>query len=53
MGIVIAAGVFFGIWMDKKFPNEYSGFTIFFSLFGVFAALYQVIKSVINLNGKE
>lgn len=50
MGLIIAAGVFLGIWLDKKFPNEYSGFTISLSLLGVFIALYQVIRKVIQMS---
>jgi len=50
MGIIIAGGVFLGIWLDKKFPNEYSGFTIGISLLGVFIALYQVIRKVSQIS---
>ncbi|UJH90230.1 AtpZ/AtpI family protein [Antarcticibacterium sp. 1MA-6-2] len=50
MGIIIAAGVFIGIWLDKKYPNEYSGFTIGISLLGVFIALYQVIRKVTQMS---
>lgn len=50
MGIIIAAGVFIGIWLDKKYPNEYSGFTIGISLLGVFVALYQVIRKVTQMS---
>lgn len=50
MGLIIAAGVFLGIWLDKKYPNEYSGFTIGLSLLGVFIALYQVIRKVMQMS---
>lgn len=50
MGLIIAAGVFLGIWLDTKFPNEFSGFTIGVSLLGVFIALYQVIRKVTRLS---
>ncbi|WP_417884641.1 AtpZ/AtpI family protein [Zunongwangia sp.] len=53
MGIMIAGGVFLGIWLDKKIPNKYSAFTIGLSLFGVFLALYQVFRSVKDLGGKN
>ncbi|MDN3595886.1 AtpZ/AtpI family protein [Zunongwangia endophytica] len=46
MAIIIAGGVFLGIWLDGKFPNKFSAFTISLSLLGVFIALYQVIRSV-------
>lgn len=53
MGIIIAAGVFLGIWLDEKFPNKYSAYTIIISLLGVFIALYQVYRSVKNLNDDD
>ena len=53
MGIIIAAGVFLGIWLDEKCPNKFSAYTISLSLLGVFIALYQVYRSVKNLDKDE
>jgi uncharacterized membrane protein YfcA len=53
MGIIIAAGVFLGIWLDGKFPNKYSAFTIGVSLLGVFVALYQVYRGISDMNKDE
>lgn len=53
MGIIIAAGVFLGIWLDREYPNEYSAFTIGISLLGVFIALFQVIRKVIQMSKDE
>lgn len=50
MGIIIAAGVFAGVWLDSKYPNEYSVFTIGISLLGVFIALFMVINRVIQMS---
>jgi len=50
MGIIIAGGVFLGIWLDSKYPNNFSGFTIGISLLGVFIALYQVIRRVSKMS---
>lgn len=50
MGIIIAAGVFIGVWLDGKYPNKYSAYTISLSLLGVFIALYQVYRSVKSMN---
>ncbi|QLE01003.1 AtpZ/AtpI family protein [Galbibacter sp. BG1] len=52
MGIIIAAGVFLGVWLDEKYSNKTSTFTIIFSLVGVFAALYNVYRQVKDL-GKD
>lgn len=50
MGLIIGGGVFLGIWLDEKFPNKYSAFTISVSLLGVFIALYQVFRMVRDLD---
>lgn len=50
MGVIIAAGVFLGIWLDGKYNNEGSLFTIVCSLLSVFIALYNVMQQVKNLN---
>lgn len=53
MGVIIAGGVFTGIWLDKKYPNQFSAFTIGISLLGVFIALYLVIKRVTQMSKDE
>lgn len=50
MIIVILGGVLLGIWLDGKYENKFSVFTISCSLLGVFISLYQVYKSVKDLN---
>jgi F0F1-type ATP synthase assembly protein I len=50
MGIVIAIGTLFGQWLDGKYENGYSLFTIVFSLLAVFGSLYLVIKKVISIS---
>mgnify|MGYP000922989038 CR=1 FL=1 len=52
MGVIIAAGVYLGFWLDDKYSNEGSLFTIILSLLAVFIALYNVIRQVKNLNDK-
>ncbi|WP_081208099.1 AtpZ/AtpI family protein [Salegentibacter sediminis] len=53
MGIIIAAGVFAGIWLDEKFPNKYSAYTISLSLLGVFVALYQVFRGLKDISDED
>lgn len=50
MMVVILGGVLLGVWLDEKYENKYSAFTISCSLLGVFIALYQVYKSVKDLD---
>ena len=47
---IICLFAFFGVWLDGKFPNEYSAYTLIFSLLGVALAMYFVIKQVTNMN---
>ncbi len=52
MGAIIFLLSYLGSWLDDKYPNKYSAFTIIFSLLSVFLSLYNVIKQVNNLNNK-
>ncbi|MCK5677252.1 MAG: AtpZ/AtpI family protein [Flavobacteriaceae bacterium] len=53
MGITIAIGTFFGQWLDGKYPNDYSLYTVIFSLLGVFGSLYMVIKKVVSFSEEK
>lgn len=53
MAIVIAAGTYLGVWLDEKYPNQYSAFTVGCSLFAIFAALYNVFRQLKNINKKN
>ncbi len=50
MGVVIFAFTYFGMWLDEKYSDGGSLFTIIFSLLSVFIALYNVIRQVKNIN---
>lgn len=50
MGIIIFLFSYFGIWLDEKYSNGGSIWTIILSLLSVFLALYNVIRQVKNLN---
>lgn len=49
MGFIIGLGAFIGVQLDKKYPNEYSSFTIICSLSGVFLSLYVVIRQLTKM----
>ncbi|MGJ5642974.1 AtpZ/AtpI family protein [Formosa sp. S-31] len=53
MVAIIGVLTYLGVWLDDKYPNEYSMFTIIFSLLGVTGAIYMIIKQVTNLNKEE
>lgn len=50
MLVYIIGGVYFGKYLDTKLQSETPWMTIIFSLIGVFAGLYKVIKEVSSLN---
>jgi hypothetical protein len=50
MAIIIGGMAYLGVWLDGKYPNRYSVYTIICSLFGVFAAFYNVYRQVKNMN---
>jgi len=50
MAIIIGGMAYLGVWLDEKYPNRYSAYTVICSLFGVFAALYNVFRQVKNMN---
>ncbi|MEQ3661607.1 MAG: AtpZ/AtpI family protein [Flavobacterium sp.] len=52
MGVIILAFSFLGKWIDEKYLLE-NIFTIIFTLFGVFLALYNVISQVNKMNKDE
>ena len=47
LAVTVAAMVFLGIWLDKKFDTS-PIFSIICSFLGVFAALYNFIKTVLK-----
>lgn len=53
MAFLIGIGAFIGVKLDQNFPNEYSLFTIIFSLSGVFLGLYVVIRQLIKMTKAE
>ncbi|NBL65369.1 F0F1-ATPase subunit [Flavobacterium sp. NST-5] len=52
MGFIIFIFTYAGIWLDEKYPNDHSVWTIILSIFSVFVALYNVIRQVKELNKK-
>jgi len=48
MGIVIALFSWLGDYLDKKYQTAQPWWTIGLSLFGIFAALYLVLKNLIS-----
>lgn len=50
---IISVFSFIGVWLDKKFPNAYSAYTVICALFGVAIAMYLVIKQVIQMNNDD
>lgn len=51
LAITVTVMVFVGVWLDDKFETT-PILTVIFSLFGVFAGMYNFIKTVIRAGKK-
>lgn len=49
MAVIIGGCVWLGVWLDGRYNPGGSGWTVGLSLFGVAAALYQVMNGVIRI----
>lgn len=50
MGVIIGGLTWLGVFLDEKYNHGGKAWTLSLSLFGVFAALYLVIREVINMS---
>jgi F0F1-type ATP synthase assembly protein I len=53
MVVIIVLGSFGGVKLDEMYPNEYSVFTIIFSLTSVGISMYYVIRQVNHRKEKK
>ncbi len=53
MGAIIGGAVWLGVFLDGKYNPGGKVYTLCLSLFGVFAALYLVIKEVMDMSKNE
>ena len=53
MAVIIAAGTFFGDYLDEKNTSDTPIYTITLSLLSIFLALYYVLKKIIQHNEKK
>ena len=48
MGAITAVGVFIGIALDDKYPNENNRFTLILKLFSVIFSVFYAIKRIVS-----
>ena len=53
MLVTIGLGAFAGVKLDERYPNQYSIFTIIFSLTSIGIALFSVIKQVTKFSNQK
>ena len=53
MAVIIAAGTFFGDYLDQVNNTNSKIYTIILSLISIFLAMYYVLKIIINHNEKK
>lgn len=53
MGIIIVGFSYLGSWLDEKYQNKEGMYLKILTLFGVFVAMYSVIRQVNKLNNNK
>ena len=53
MGAIIGGMVWLGVWLQDKYSPQGIWYKVGFSLFGVIAAVYLIIKEVIQLSKEQ
>ena len=47
---IIGGGTYLGVFLDEKFPNKHSIYTVICSLFAVIISIYFVIRQIIKIS---
>ncbi|WP_420323057.1 AtpZ/AtpI family protein [Flagellimonas sp.] len=47
---IIGGGTYLGVFLDEKFPNKHSIYTVICSLFAVLISIYFVIRQIIKMS---
>lgn len=47
---IIGAGTYLGVFLDEKYPNKHSIYTVICSLFVVIISIYFVIRQIIKMS---
>jgi len=50
MVAIIGGGTYLGVFLDEKFPNKHSIYTVICSLFAVIISIYFVIRRIIKMS---
>ncbi len=53
MGIIIFLFSLLGQWLDEKYPNSNNWYTKGITVFGVFVAMYNVLRQVKEIDKNE
>ena len=48
MGVIILAGTYAGMWLDRRLNSSTPWFTVVLALLSIFAALYVTLKDLIR-----
>ncbi|GMN10090.1 hypothetical protein MTsPCn9_14950 [Croceitalea sp. MTPC9] len=47
---IIGAGTYLGVFLDEKYPNKHSIYTVICSLFAVIISIYFVVRQIIKIS---
>jgi len=49
---IIGGGTYLGVFLDEKFPNKHSIYTVICSLFAVLISIYFVVRRIIKISNR-
>ncbi|MCL6266706.1 AtpZ/AtpI family protein [Flagellimonas sp. 2012CJ39-3] len=52
MVAIIIGGTYLGVFLDEKYPNKHSIYTVICSLFAVIISIYFVVKQIIKMSNR-
>ena len=52
MIVIIGGGTYLGVFLDEKFPNKHSIYTVICSLFAVLISIYFVVRQIMKMSNR-
>ena len=49
---IIVGGTYLGVFLDEKFPNKHSIYTVICSLFAVLISIFFVVRQIIKMSNR-
>lgn len=53
MVAIIGGGTYLGVYLDEKYPNKHSLYTVICSLFAVLISIYFVVRQIMKMSNRN